>query len=242
MRIYLSGVMILIAALIGACNFPAATIESPAQPPSPTQTTELSPTVASESITEVQPEATPFVSRYSNSEFRISFDYPSSWFGPEVYVADRTLRIEVGSDVIYPYGTGLDERPSSIPNSYVVVIQYTKNDQTPYWSEIYKSLDRIQAGETITDARSRIIKVRTLNIGRFEGVEYIATLSETAQTEPVYTRQVILFDDQSNWLTLMGTPSSVTIPPGGSWREIFQNIDAANLWQFNQLVESLVLQ
>lgn len=242
MRSYLFGLMILITALLGACNLPAASSESPTLPPPPTPTTELSPIIATESIGKTPPEATPSVSRYSNSEFRISFDYPSSWFGPEEYVADRTLRVEVGSDVIYPYGTGLDERPSSIPNSYVVVIQYTENDQNPYWSEIYRSLDRLQAGETITDARSRIIKVRTLRVGRFEGVEYITTLSETAQTEPVFTRQVILFDDQSNWLTIMGTPSSVIIPPGGGWREIFQNIDAANLLYFNQLIESLVLQ
>jgi hypothetical protein len=116
---------------------------------------------------------------YSNDLFGLSFQYPSSWYGPSEYVSDRSLRVEVGSDVVYPYGERL-EQASSIKNSYSVVIQYTKNNQNSYWKDTYQTLLNLRDGESLSGARSLLIRVRQLNIGSFRGFEYITTLSKTA--------------------------------------------------------------
>ena len=71
---------------------------------------------------------------------------------------------------------------------------------------------------------------------------YISTLSETAQTDPVYIRQVILIDGQSNLLTIMGTPNNVEISSGASWRDVYQAIDEANLAAFHKIVESITVE
>ncbi|MBK7452561.1 MAG: hypothetical protein IPJ46_02245 [Anaerolineales bacterium] len=47
---------------------------------------------------------------YANSGFGFGFQFTSSWFGPEEYISDQTLRIEVGTDKVYPYGTDPAER------------------------------------------------------------------------------------------------------------------------------------
>lgn len=176
---------------------------------------------------------------YANSAFGLGFRYPSSWFGPDEYVSEQSLRVEIGSDVVYPYGTDSMEQIYEIKNSYYVLIQYSKNDQNQVWKDTYQSLLNLQDGESLSDARSLIIRVRQLKVGRFDGIEYISTLSETAQTEPVYARQVILFDEQSNVLTIMGTPNNVEIGDGMEWREAYKMVDEANLMLFRQIVESL---
>ncbi|MBK7455848.1 MAG: hypothetical protein IPJ46_19660 [Anaerolineales bacterium] len=57
---------------------------------------------------------------------------------PREYISDQTLRIEVGTDKVYPYGTDLAERKSyDLKNSYNVVIQYSKNDQNQVWKDTY---------------------------------------------------------------------------------------------------------
>src|SRR5512133_1414392 len=43
--------------------------------------------------------------QYANSTFGLSFHYPAGWFGPDVYAVEQTLRLAIGSDVVYPYGT-----------------------------------------------------------------------------------------------------------------------------------------
>jgi len=178
---------------------------------------------------------------YANSTFGLGFRYPSGWFGPDEYVSDQNLRVEVGSDRVYPYGTDRMEQIYEVKNSYYVVIQYSKNDQNPYWKDTYQSLLNLQDGESLSGARSLVIRVRQLKLGRFEGIEYISTLSETAQTEPVYTRQVILFDEQSNRLSIMGTPNNIEIGNGTEWRDAYKMIDEANLILFHQIVESVTV-
>lgn len=37
------------------------------------------------------------------------------------------VRLEVGSEVVYPYGTGPEDRQPGAPNTYNVVLQYTLN-------------------------------------------------------------------------------------------------------------------
>jgi len=179
---------------------------------------------------------------YTNSAFGLGFEYPSSWFGPEEYISDQSLRVEVGSDKVYPYGTDRMEQVYETKNSYYVLIQYSQNDQNQYWKDIHQSLLNLQDGESLADARSLIIRVRQLKVGRFEGIEYISTLSETAQTEPVYGRQVILFDGLSNVLTIMVTPNNVEIGNGVAWRDAYQMIDEANLALFRQIVESITVE
>ena len=179
---------------------------------------------------------------YANSTFGLGFQYPSSWFGPDEYVSDQSLRVEIGSDVVYPYGTDRLEQIYESKNSYYVLIQYSKNDQTQYWKDTYQSLLNLQDGQPLSDARSLVIRVRQLNIGRFDGIEYISTLSETAQTEPVYVRQVILFDEHSNVITVMGTPNNIEIGDGMEWRDAYKMVDEANLMLFRQIVESITVE
>jgi len=179
---------------------------------------------------------------YANSAFGLSFQFPANWFGPEEYVSDQTLRVEVGSDKVYPYGTSPEARIYELKNSYSVVIQYSKNDQNQYWKDMYQSLLNLKDGESLSDARGLVIKVGQVKLGKFVGIEYISTLSETAQTEPVYIRQVVLFDDQSNLLTIMGQPTNVEISNGAAWRDVYRMIDETNLTVFHEIVESLTVE
>jgi hypothetical protein len=179
---------------------------------------------------------------YANSGFGFGFQFPSSWFGPEEYSSDQTLRVEVGSDNVYPYGTDPAERVYDLKNSYNVVIQYSKNDQNQIWKDTYKTLVNLKDGESVSDSRTLTIRVRQFSLGGFEGIEYISTLSETAQTEAVYVRQSILINSQTNDLiTVMGQPINVEVSDGANWREIYKAIDEANLTIFRELVESITV-
>jgi hypothetical protein len=194
--------------------------------------------VAAPPTVESQPAS---LKTYKNSDFGLGFQYPSNWFGPDEYISGQDLRVSVGSDVVYPYGE-VPEQPSEVKNSYSVIFQYSKNSQNQYWKDTYQSLLNLKDGESFSDGRSMVIKVRQLNIGGFNGIEYISTLSETAQTDPVYIRQVILFDDQSNLLTIMGTPNNVEVGSGEEWRDVYQKIDEANQTIFHNIVDSIMLQ
>jgi hypothetical protein len=176
---------------------------------------------------------------YINNTFEFGFLYASNWFGPSESVSDGTLRVEIGSDKVYPYGEP-PVKPSDVKNSYNVVIQYMKNNQNSYWKDTYQSLQTLKDGESLSGTKSLIIRVKQLDIGRFKGFEYISTLSETAQTDHVYTREVMLFDEQTNdLLTLMGQPINVEVGNGTNWRDVYQTIDEANLMFFNKIVESI---
>jgi len=179
---------------------------------------------------------------YSNSSVGLGFQYPSSWFGPDEYVSDQSLRVEIGSDVVYPYGTDRMEQIYEARNSYYVLLQFSKNDQNQYWQDTYQALLNLQDGESLSDARNLLTRVRQLKVGRFEGFEYISTLSETAQTEPAYSRHVILIDGQSNVLTLMGTPNNVEVGDGATRRDAYRIIDEENLALFRQIVESITVE
>src|SRR5512136_2630285 len=96
---------------------------------------------------------------YTNGTFGLHFQYPSKWYGPEEYISGQTLRVEVGSDVVYPYGEP-PEKPSDVRNSYHVVIQYTKNNQDAAWKDTYQSLTELQDGWALAGTRSLIIRVK----------------------------------------------------------------------------------
>ena len=248
-------VLLVLVLSITACT-PAATTaptvppatEQPAapaatQPPAaatPTQAEQAAEPTAVDAPTEAEPSTG--LKEYSNRAYGLSFQYPSTWFGPDEYAVDTTLRVAIGSDVVYPYGTSLEEQIYTVKNSYAMVIQYTKSNQNTFFQETYQKLDGLQEGQSLSDARSMITLVRRLNIGRFEGFEYISTLSETAQTEAVYSREVILVDDQSNLLTIMGSPNNVEIPGGQQWRDIYRAVDQANVEIFHQIVDSMVIE
>jgi len=212
--------------------------------PMPPISTDPAATVTTQTPSAVTPtaaDAPSILNSYSNSTFGLGFQYPSNWFGPDEYISGQTLRVEVGSDIIYPYGNP-PETPSDVKNSYNVVIQFTKNNQNLFWNDTYQSLQSLKDGESVSDTRSLIIRVRQLDLGRFSGFEYIFTLPTTAQTEHVYGREVMLFDQQTNdLLTIMGQPNNVEVSMGADWREVFRNIDEANLSIFHEIVASLTI-
>ena len=70
----------------------------------------------------------------------------------------------------------------------------------------YSILRDLTDGESLSEARDLIIRVRNSTSGKFEGIEYLLTLSATVQTEMYYVRQVVLFDEQLNVLNVTGMP------------------------------------
>ena len=210
---------------------------SPSQPPASTPEPTLDPY--------------PGWTTYTNEAFGLSFRYPSSWDGPDVYEFEGGVRLAVGSDVVYPYGTSLEDRQPGAPNAYGVVIQYTANasgwtleqyrTEQPWFSDHLLVLG-MQDGESSTTARSLTTRVRALTVGRFTGVEFITTLSETAQTERFYMRTAFLMDEKLNVLQIAGTPESVEITDPANWRAAFESVDAANLATFRTLVESIQVE
>ena len=231
--------LLMIALTLNACTprVPASSTPLPRTEPATLVATQVPSPV---SPTEVKPSANQ--KPYTNNTFGLSFQYPSTWFGPGEYVSDETLRVEGGSDKVYPYGEP-PTQPSTVKNSYSVVIQYTKNNQNPYWKDTYQPLLNLKDGESLASARSLLIRVRQLNIGRFTGFEYITTLPETAQTDHVYIRSVMLLDEQTNdLLTIMGQPNNVEVSDGMQWRAVYQTIDEANLVFFHGIVESITIK
>ena len=101
----------------------------------------------------------------------------------------------------------------------------------------------LKDGESSSDGRGLIIRIGELNLGGFKGIEYISTLSETAQTEPVYVRQVILFRDQSDdLLSIMGQPNNVEVNDEANWRDVYRIVDEENSVIFHEIVESITVQ
>lgn len=239
MKQTLSISLLIIILAMSACA-PLATAT-----PTPLPTTKPTAFVATQIPSPLAPTKTnPPVTHksYTNAMFELGFQYPVNWFGPSEYVSEATLRVEIGSDKVYPYGER-PEQPSSVKNSYNVVIQYTKNNQNAFWKDTYQPLQNLKDGESLAGTRSLLIRVRQVNIGRFAGFEYITTLSPTARTEHVYSRSVMLLDKQTNdLLTIMGQPDNVEVTNAASWREVYRSLDEANLPTFQKIVESLVIK
>ncbi len=196
-------------------------------------------TLAQPSLSEAFPSQN---TQYVNADFGLSFSYPSDWFGPDEYVSGDTLRVAIGSDVVYPYGTDRTDQALTQPDSYYVVVQYTKNSRDTYWHGYLPKTTAMQDGAVCRGyAQSRIIRVRQFNLADLRGLEYIATLSDTAQTEPVYSREVILVDDRSNLLTISGSPNNVEIPAGANWRDLYRAVDEQYQDIFHAILASMAL-
>ena len=237
----LSVLFLLLVLSLSACV--AQETETPTLAPATETTAPAATTQAPTDVLPTQVEPTPTLAQYTHTAFGFSFAYPSDWFGPDEYSVEQTLRLEIGSDVVYPYGTSREEQIYTLQDSYYIVIQYTKNNQNQVWQDTYQALVNLQDGESISDARSLTTRIRQLDLGRFAGFEYIASLSETAQTEPFYARQVILLDPLTNeMLTIMGRPSNVDISSTPDWRQAYQAVDEANYTIFKQLIESIIIE
>lgn len=231
-------ILLLVAAVavfaLAACapQAPVTTPQPTTQSPSPAETR----TPSGPSSTEVAPA----IRAYLNRDFGLAFQYPSVWFGPEEYVSGGTLRVEVGSDKVYPYGE-VPEQPSEVKDSYDVVVQYDKAAGAP--PEIYGTVKNLQDGQSSSDARSLVTRVRAIELGRFTGFEYIFTLPEGAQTDHLYGRQVVLFDEATgDRLSVMGQPINVEVSEGEDWREAYLSVDEANLPLFEAIVASMTAE
>lgn len=181
--------------------------------------------------------------QYTNAAFKFGFKIPTNWFGPDEYISDNMLRLAVGSDVVYPYGE-VPETPSDVKNSYSVVIQYTKNNQGTYANEAtYQALLKLADGESFTEGRSLRIRVRQIQLGRFEGLEYISTNSAAAQTDHFYVREIVLKDPQRNDLiTILAQPNNVEVTDPAKWLDLYKSIDEANVSILHQIVDSITAE
>ncbi len=188
---------------------------------------------------------------YTNENYKISIKFPPAWFGPDVYEVEDEIRLAIGSDIVFPYGTDRTEQIYDETNSYYITIQYRKNpgyvtleeySQNQPWLNTYLELLSLKDGESISSARAIEIREREIQIGRFSGLEYIATLPGQAQTEHFYGRQVILFDDELNSIMILGSPNNVEIGEDGNWREAYQNLDQAYKEIFDQVLEFMIVE
>ncbi len=99
----------------------------------------------------------------------------------------------------------------------------------------------MQDGESLSDRRSLLTRVRQVNLGDFQGVEYVATLSETAETELFYVRAVFLINANADTVQITGEPTNVGISEVAQWKADYQRVDEAHLEFFRALVGSLGL-
>jgi hypothetical protein len=235
-----------ILGLVGCASAPEAG-EQTTVPAIPTH----APSERTTSTPEPTPDPHPSWTTYTNEAFGLSLRYPSTWYGPDVYEFEDGVRLAVGSDVVYPYGTSLEDRQPGAPNAYGMVIQYTANTrgrtleqyrtEQPWFSDSLVVLG-MQDGESSTTGRSLTTREGALTAGRFTGVEFITTLSETAQTERFYMRTAFLVDEKLNVLQITGTPENVVITDPANWRAAFESVDAANLATFRTLVGSIQVE
>ena len=226
-------ILIVLLVMMGltSCNLPK---EAPA--------TEVMSTTISQVDEMVEtPTVVATESVYSNEAFGLSFDYPVDWFGPDEYIDDNTVRIGIGSDVVTSYGGVPLEVPPFQKNAYQVVVQYTLENKNTYINDTLNTLANLQDGEMAETGRSRLIRVRALTVGDYSGYEYIATLSESAQTEYFYVREVVLQNAEGDLITILGGPSNVAVEEGANWREVYAGIDQKYLSDFYQIIESLDL-
>ena len=187
---------------------------------------------------------------YSNETTGFRYLYPSFWYGPDAYETEGSLRLVVGSDVVYPYGTSREDQITTVPDSYSITIQYFENIEGRTWDDFinsgwidaYLGLVELENGGSITTLRSLTIREKEITLGDFQGLEYISTLSEIAQTERVYLREIMAFDDDLNWLRITGSPNLVVIMDPNNWKDDFSRVDLANLDIFTTLAESIEIK
>lgn len=187
---------------------------------------------------------------YRNEDYGFRFLYPAAWFGPEVHDTDGFLRIEVGSDQVYPYGTSREEQITTTPDSYYVLIQYVENRENRTWDDFinsgwidaYLELSEKQDGGFILTPRLVATRIGEVNLGEFSGLMYLATIPDNAQTERAYMREVVLFDSELNWLRISASPNMVQIADPEKWKNDYARVDTVYLETFLTLLNSIVIE
>jgi hypothetical protein len=189
---------------------------------------------------------------FTNEEFGIKVYYPKDWNGPAISVEEDVIRLEIGTDNVYPYGTGLEYREITKKNSYNIDIIYYKNISRIKNAEgfkwfyhifdydVYKKLIDLPNGETILFMKSILSKVRNYSICDYKGLEYIATSPYYMQTEYSYARQLTLINDEYSFLEIIGQPQKVDIVLDQNWRDSYRGVDEAYLdiyWKIINRIE-----
>lgn len=237
--------MSLILILFGGCGAPSAS-----ETVSPSPTTASVPTEAPEPTPE--PTENPFGDwmEYRNADYGFRFLYPADWYGPEISDSDGFLRIEVGSDQVYPYGTSREDQITTIPDSYYILIQYVENREGRTWDDFissgwidtYLALQDKADGQFILTPRLVATRIGEVNLGDFSGLMYIATVPDNAQTERAYVREVVLFDSELNWLRISVTPNLVQVADPEKWKNDYARVDTSYLETFLILLESIEIE
>jgi hypothetical protein len=230
--------------ILNGCATPVET-DSPSSEP-----TEVVPTEEPTPLPE--PTENPFGDwlEYRNDDYGFRFLFPTDWFGPQVEDTDGFLRIEVGSDQVYPYGTNREDQITTVPDSYYVLIQYVENRENRTWDDFissgwidtYLALVEKTDGQFILTPRLVATRIGEVNLGDFSGLMYLATLPDNAQTERVYAREVVLFDSELNWLRITATPNLVQIADPEKWKNDYARVDTAHLETFLTLLNSIEIK
>jgi len=246
-KLFIFPLLIVVFLLQNGCtsgNVPIPPVEMD-EPATPT------PTLPPDLFLDSRPDMMPGWLLYTNELAGFSFQYPEAWFGPEVYEVEDDLRIEIGSDIVYPYGTDRTEQIYEVKNSYYILIQYRPNSNNWTLDEYMKNAPwaipsfemlPLADGESRSTARSLETKFRDVELGQFRGVEYIATLSDTAQTERAYSRQVFLFDENLNILMIASSPNNVEVLDAANWKDDYRQVDEANQIILYQVMDSIVVE
>jgi hypothetical protein len=178
---------------------------------------------------------------YHDDMFNVTYSYPKDWFGPEIYNYENGFRFEIGTAKVYPYGTDRAERQYTTGNNYFIVAQFDKKpiDGDGYALTQYNTLKDLKEGESIETMRNLTTKVRNININGLVGVEYISTLSDTAQTEMFYIREAILVNSNQDTINIRGSADGVIIKDVNNWKSYYEDIDKNNLKVFTDFVNSV---
>ena len=163
---------LILGSFLNACSVTAPDTQDDA-PPAASATIEKEPDPIP------TPEATENLygdwMEYTNEIIGFRLLYPSSWYGPDAYESEGSLRLQVGSDQVYPYGTDRTEQITTVPDSYYITIQYFENIQGRTWDDFissgwidtYLELLKMEDGKSTSTARSLIIRVERGLAGRF---------------------------------------------------------------------------
>jgi hypothetical protein len=189
---------------------------------------------------------------FEHDAYGIGFSYPPDWNGPEVHEDLQGIRIEIGTDMVYPFGTSISDRIYSKKDAYYIIIAYYKNvenlslEEYPVqqpWSQPliwkYSSLMALSDGEELSDVRDLLIREREITIGQFSGIEFISTLADTAMTERYYSRQIIAFDGALNLLHITGMPNNVDIHDAENWKDAYQAVDKNHAGIFHKVMNTI---
>jgi hypothetical protein len=237
-------ILISILILASAC--------SPAPEISDSPVIESTAVITEEPPPSPEPTANPFGDwlEYRNDDYGFRFLYPADWFGPEINDSGGFLRIEVGSDQVYPYGTSREDQVTSVPDSYYILIQYVENREDRTWDDFinsgwidtYLALQEVGDGQFTLTPRSVSTRIGEVQLGDFSGLMYLATIPDNAGTERVYLREAMLFDSNLNWLRISAYPNQVQIADLDNWKNDYARVDQDNLETYLTLLESIEIE